>query len=64
MSSEGNIFPSASDSNFIEVSHRSVCANVKAGKDCGVRAEGFCETLGKGMCPTGVLSRNRMLWVR
>lgn len=47
MSSEGNIFPSASDSNFAEVGHRSVFVNVRAGKERGYGAQGSSEAVGK-----------------
>lgn len=48
MSSEGNIFPSASDSNFAEVGHRSVFANVRAGQECSYGVQGPSEAVGKG----------------
>lgn len=39
MSSEGNIFPSASGSNFAKAAHRSLCVDVKVGREgtCGVQ---------------------------
>lgn len=53
MSSEGNIFPSASDSNFAEVGHRNVCANVRAGKESWYGVQGASEAVGKGKFDVG-----------
>lgn len=53
MSSEGNIFPSASDSNFAEVGYRSMFANVRAGKECSYGVQGSSEAVGKGRCWVG-----------
>jgi len=53
MSSEGNIFPSASDSNFAEVGHKSVCANIRAGEEHGCGIQGSLEAVVKGGCWMG-----------
>lgn len=63
MSSEGNIFPSASDSNFAEVGHRSVCANVRAGKECSCGVQAASEAVGQVRCWVGSPDGNGMLWV-
>lgn len=62
MSSEGNIFPSASDSNFAEVGHKNVCANVRAGQECGWGQGALWGLWGQEGAPWAVL--NGMLWVR
>lgn len=51
MSSEGNIFPSASDSNFAEVGHGRGCANVReafAWQGEQLWGAGCCRAVGSG----------------